>query len=84
MSWKTFPKATDHFNVKFYFANACLNPLNIYIISFNKKIKRTDAWFQVSKRFVFSLSRLQNVLERNVCASLKDEKIYEYIFMSMF
>ena len=39
LSWKTFPKVTDHFNVKFYFSNAYLNSAEHYIISFNKKLK---------------------------------------------
>ena len=54
-------KATDYFTDKFYFSNVCLNSVEyniyIYIYIYNipqQKIKRTDAWFQVSKRFFLS------------------------------
>ena len=76
---KTFPKATDYFNVKLYFSNAYLNFVEQIYYFPQQKIKRTYAWCQVSKRFVFPLSPLTNI-----CSSFKDEKIYEYIFMNMF
>ena len=48
----------NHFNVKFYFSNACLNSVEHILFPSKQKFKRTGAWFQVSKRFVFSLSPL--------------------------
>ena len=36
------------------------------------------------KVFHFLLNPLKNLLECNICLPLKDEKIYEYIFMNMF
>ena len=51
---KRFPKITDYFNVKFYFSNACLNSAEHIHYFPEQEIKTTEAWFQVSKRFVFS------------------------------
>ena len=48
----TFPKIADYFTVKFYFSNACLNSVE-HIYFPQQKIKVTDPWPQVSKRFVF-------------------------------
>ena len=55
---KTFSKVTDYFNVMFYFLNACLNFLEQIYYFPQQNIKRTHAWFQVSKLFVFSLRPL--------------------------
>ena len=49
---------TDYFNVKFYFSNACLNFVEQTYYFPQQKVNRTRARFQVSKRFVFSLSPL--------------------------
>ena len=51
-------RLTDYFRVKFYFSNACLNSIEHLHYFPQQKIKRTDPWFQVSRRFVFSLSPL--------------------------
>ena len=48
------------FNVKFYFSNACLNSVEHILFPSKQKFKRTDAWFQVSKRFIFSLSAFKH------------------------
>ena len=53
-------------------------PLNIYYFP-QHKIKRTDAWFHVSRHF----KSFKNILEYNICSSYKDEKIYEYTFMNV-
>ena len=67
---KTFLIILNYFNVKFYFLNACLNSVEHMLLTAclnsvehvvfpsKQKFKSTDAWFQVSKRFVFSLSPL--------------------------
>ena len=55
---KTFPKVTDYFNVKFYFSSACLNFVEQIYYFPQQKIKKTHTWFQITKRFVFSLSPL--------------------------
>ena len=46
---------TDYFKVKFYFLIAFLNSIEHIYYFPQQKIKRTEAWFQVSKCFVFSL-----------------------------
>ena len=48
------------FNVKFYFSNACLNSVEHILFPSKQKFKRTDAWFQVSERFIFSLSAFKH------------------------
>ena len=48
------------FNVKFYFSNACLNSVEHILFPSKQKFKRTDAWFQVWKRFIFSLSAFKH------------------------
>ena len=57
-------------------SNTCLNSAEHKHYFPQQKIKRTNAWFQVSKRFV--------MLECSICSLFKDERIYEYIFMNMF
>ena len=55
---KPFSKVTDYFNVKFYFSNARLYFVEHIYYFPQQKIKRTDVWFHVSRRFVLSLSPL--------------------------
>ena len=64
LSQKTFPMVTHYFNLNFYSSNACLNSVHHIYCFPQQKIKRTDAWFQVSKRFVFSLSPYQIILTK--------------------
>ena len=57
---KTFywtPESKTFFDYfKLYFSNACLNFVEHILFPSKQKLKRTDAWFPVSKRFVFSES----------------------------
>ena len=53
LSWKTFPKATDYFNVKFYFSNARLNSVeHIYYFPQQKNLKNRCV-VSSSKAFCF-------------------------------
>ena len=81
---KTISKVNDYFNVKFYISNACLNFIEQVYHFPQQNIKRTYAWFQVSKCFVFSLSPLAKHFGICICSLFKDENIYKHIFMNMF
>ena len=64
LSWKTLPKVTDYFNVEFSFSNAYLNSAKYIYCFIQQNIKRTDAWCQILKRFIFTL-RILSYESRN-------------------